>query len=562
MFSERESELIEKIDRGQLEKHLRNISSFVRLAGSDGERKSQEYIMEQLDSSGIKWKEHESLALLSTPISASLEIIGQNINSSIKVKTWSFSGSMPQGIKGLPFLDLRNEFSQNPLDLLCSADIKRDLEGLIVIAPWRGPIPVLIAQARGAAGYVALWAEGKESEIHEGIISFIWGIPSPLENNLYLSIPFVATSYEEGRKLVSLLESNRDGLELRIKTEVFERVESLRTIEATCTGSEDEDWFVLLGSHLDSWHYGATDNATGNALGLALAQTLCATPIGLSLRVCWWSGHSEGRYAGSSLYARDCFEELSRCCLAVMNADVPGMLGSADYKRLAAGPDLFSLANKTVMDLTGQAGSLTGPVRGWDQSFQNIGVSPYFVWSSLLPEGSPNATGDGTMGWWWHTEKDLIQYVDMNILLNDSRLYLLALSRLAQSLEAFPDPKKLVCFLISKIEELPERYLTCFSTVRKNLQFCSEFLGRKPLSLKSRIRVIRLLNRMLYCWKSPFEQDWAINSKYLPGVRIALEKLNKLEGNFAKDSVVAENFLIAQRNRLISLTEDLFAILT
>ena len=562
MLSTSEAELLEKIDSNQLKNHLLNISSFVRQAGSEGERKSREYIFEQLDSSGIEWKEYKSTALLSTPKGASLEIIGRNANYLINVKTWSFSDSVPQGVKGRPFLDLQNEFSKNPLDLLCLTDREKDLEGLIIVAPWRGPIPVFIAQARGAAGYVALWMDGKEAEIHEGIVSFIWGVPSPLENHLYLSIPFVVTSYEEGRKLVSSLESDREGLELEIKTDVFDRVEDLNTIEATCLGAEDEDWFVVVGSHLDSWHYGATDNATGNALVLALAQALHSAPIGLNLRFCWWSGHSEGRYAGSSLYARDRFEELSRYCLAVMNADVPGMSGSGDYRRISVGPDLFSLAKKTVIDLTGQVGRLTGPVRGWDQSFQNIGLSPYFVWASLLPEGSPNATGDGTMGWWWHTEKDLVEHVDMDILLQDSRLYLLALSRLYRGLEIFPDPYKLASFLISKIEKLPEQYSSHFLSVIRNLQFCKEVLGRNRLPLELRIRMTRLLNRMLYCWKGPHEQDWAIQSTYLPGIELALEVLNKSKGVDTRELVVAENFLIAQRNRLLSLIEDLFMILS
>jgi len=559
MLSEKERNQINKIERGKLEDHFKRIASLVRLSGSEGERKSQKYIVEQLDSSGIKWKEHKSQALLSTPVNASLVIKGKNISSSIQVKTWSFSGSFPQGVRGKPVLDLSNDGPQNPLDFFCSTSYEKDLEGTIVVAPWRGPVPVIIAQARGAAGYIALWTQGKEAEIHEGIVSFIWGTPSPWENNLFLSMPFVATSYEEGRELVALVESDPDDLEITINTEVFERVQELSTIEATCPGAEtDEDCFVLLGSHLDSWHHGATDNATGNALGLSLAQTLCLNPIGLNVRICWWSGHSEGRYAGSSLFARDSFDELSRCCLAVMNADVPGMIGAGDYHRLAVGPDLFELAAETVMDLTGQTGAHFGPVRGWDQSFQNIGVSPYFVWSSLLPDRSPVATGDGTMGWWWHTEKDLPQYSDINVLLNDASLYLLALERLSNNLGTFPDPKRLLGFLLSKIDELPGKYLSIFSTVKVNLQTCCEILERKPLLLKSRIRVIRLLNRMLYCWKSSFEQDWAINSKYLPGARMALEILSK-NGNDARRSVVAENFLIAQRNRLISLTQDLLA---
>ncbi len=61
---------------------------------------------------------------------------------------------------------------------------------------------------------------------------------------------------------------------------------------------------MLIAGHFDSWHLGATDNATGNVACLELARVLYAQRDRLQrgVRIAWWPGHSNGRYTGSTWY--------------------------------------------------------------------------------------------------------------------------------------------------------------------------------------------------------------------------------------------------------------------
>ena len=69
---------------------------------------------------------------------------------------------------------------------------------------------------------------------------------------------------------------------------------------AEIKGTSRPDEFVLFHGHLDSWHVGIGDNATGDATLLEIARVFDANrdKLARSLRIAWWSGHSHGRYAG------------------------------------------------------------------------------------------------------------------------------------------------------------------------------------------------------------------------------------------------------------------------
>ena len=62
---------------------------------------------------------------------------------------------------------------------------------------------------------------------------------------------------------------------------------------------------MLLHGHLDSWHVGIGDNATGDATLLELARVFGSTATSWSARCAspGGAGHSHGRYAGSTWYA-------------------------------------------------------------------------------------------------------------------------------------------------------------------------------------------------------------------------------------------------------------------
>ena len=86
--------------------------------------------------------------------------------------------------------------------------------------------------------------------------------------------------------------------------------------------------YVLVGSHYDSWDYGVTDNATGNAAVLELARVLSQKQLRRGVKIAWWPAHSNGRYAGSTWYCDEQFEDLDARCVALVNMDSPGCMGA------------------------------------------------------------------------------------------------------------------------------------------------------------------------------------------------------------------------------------------
>ena len=86
----------------------------------------------------------------------------------------------------------------------------------------------------------------------------------------------------------------------------------------------------MVTGHVDSWGLGALDNASGNACAVELARILAplASDMRRSVRFVLWSGHSHGRYAGSTAWCDAHFEELERHCLLNVNADCLGGRGA------------------------------------------------------------------------------------------------------------------------------------------------------------------------------------------------------------------------------------------
>lgn len=533
MLTSAERDLLGAIDHGRVWKDVETIAAFDRRSGREGEAKAADFIAERLNRAGVKWTLHRYPVWLSDPVSARLTLIdADGSERRLPCKTWSFCASTREPVRGTPVFVEKTELLRNPLDLLAArgAPRERDLLGKIVVARTASPVAAMDAQDRGAAALVCVWEQGDETLIHEGNVNFIWGQPDPWESSLYPALPVAVMPRGEGEELIRRARGGEAVLEL--ETRVESGCRDIPVLEADLPGESEE--YVLLGNHLDSWHYGACDNATGNAVALAMAGLFAGRPLARGIKICWWSGHSNGRYAGSSAFAADNFDSLQRRCLALCNADMPGLHGADDFARGSSGPDLRGLYASVVADATGQILRPGGFVTGWDLSFKNIGVSSCMSWSSTLPDGSPDGTANSFMSWWWHTEEDVMEHVDAGVMKQDARLYALALSRLA-SPEKFP-------FNVSALAAALERELGRYEDtgdLRARLQ-------ELPLSRIEPLRATRLLNRALYAFKDAQQQDWALPLDWLPGLSLA----QKASPRGGRAKLMIQAFRRGQINRL------------
>ncbi|MDR3231735.1 MAG: M28 family peptidase, partial [Synergistaceae bacterium] len=409
MLTVRERELLSLLEFKSLLSHFDVLASLNRRSDGDGEGAARQYLLEHLTEAGVSCGVSADEGILGFGRAATVRVRSASTVSvsdgffearDIPAKAWNFSPGTTE-VVGVASVLSKDRAPSGVLDYLSSVRPVRpsqggDLAGRVVLSRFFSPPVILDATSRGAVGFVICWPRGDEEEIHHSGTVMWWGTPSPEEASWAPDIPVVAVNKRDGDRLIGAAE--RGKLALALSSESEEEVVPVHRVEAAIPSTTGDPRFVLVGAHLDSKCLGATDNATGSALALSLAVALSRMEHRRwGVRVCWWSGHEFGRYTGSSLYARDRFDELEHNCVAYANIDMPGMKGATDWSAITAGPDLFGLAARTVLDVTGQRGVPAGRVRAWDQSFQNLGVSSLFVWSSQLPSNSSCRTGGGAM---------------------------------------------------------------------------------------------------------------------------------------------------------------------
>lgn len=540
MIDAYERALLGTLDQARVLHDTAAIAAFDRRSGREGEAKAIDLLTERLDRAGVSWWLHRYPVWLSDPVRAALTAVGEDgAARRVPCKTWSFCPPSRGTVRGCALVLDASQLEHNPLTLLLSQNSprERDLDGMIVVTRTCSPVAVLDAGRRGAAAMVCVWPQGDESLIHEGNVNLVWGQPEPWELSLYPAIPVVVTSRGEGEKLIA--DAARGPLNLELETEVESGLAKIPVLEADISGESDE--YVLLGNHLDSWFFGACDNATGNAVALNMAEMFAARRLSRGLKICWWSGHSNGRYAGSAAFCAGSFSSLVRRCLAVCNADMPGLQGATDFGRGSSGVDLRALYAAVVADVTGQTLRPGEWPSGWDLSFKNVGISSCMSWTSTLPDSSPHGTANGFMSWWWHTEADLMEHIDGEILAQDARVYALTLCRLLRPCE-FPFNNGA---LAAELARCLRRYP---GTEKLTASLETMHFGRE-----NALSACRLLNRALYAFKDAAAQDWALPLGQTPGLALAASAHARCD----RERLALEAFRIAQMNRLSDLISQL-----
>ena len=145
-------------------------------------------------------------------------------------------------------------------------------------------------------------------------------------------------------------------------------------------GADGDAPFVLFSGHHDTWYYGVMDNGSANATMLEVAR-LCVAQRERwqrGLRLCFWSGHSHGRYSGSTWYVDEHWDELDRRCVAHINVDSTGAEGADILENVGSMSELGALAAEAIETQSGQRLLGKRMSRGADQSFNGVGLPAIF----------------------------------------------------------------------------------------------------------------------------------------------------------------------------------------
>ena len=395
--------------------------------------RGMEEVVSRLERHGVPVTVHEPRLYLSLPGEARVEAGGRTF----RAKPPAYSADARGGLTGTLVYVGANQ--ADDIDTIFdrkldpSRDVRSEVEGRIVISEGFAS-PGMIAQFEelGAIGVIGI---NPGEDIHWGICTTVWGTPDLDDLPRKPTVASVAVNAPDGRALIEMA-----GQEITLFTEMEEGWFASKLPEVLIEGTAPEEGYVLLHGHLDSWDVGVGDNATGDATMLEVARVLWAhrDKLRRSVRIAWWPGHSTGRYAGSTWFADRFAIDLEENCVAQVNCDSPGCRWASEFIDLSLMSEAGGFVGAVVRDVAGKTAQGERPHRAGDYSFNNIGISSYFMLSSTMPTALREEKGYYAVGGCggniaWHTENDTLEIADRDSLMRDMKVYALAVLRNANA---------------------------------------------------------------------------------------------------------------------------------
>ena len=409
---------------------IERFTTLVRESGSADEFAAADYIAAQLARLKIPHEVHEPTLYLSLPRSASVELPAAGATT-LQGKPPSFAASTGPGGVSAPVVHVPAAAIKDVTDLFEDHRAAgTDVRGKIVVSEgYAMPLAVQRFERAGAAGQVYI-NPGKR--VHWGICTPIWGMPTDRTLEQKPRTPVLAISRPDGDRLLGAIQS---GLaQITIRTALEEGWYRCKVPVARIAGASDD--LLLAHGHYDSWDVGIGDNAVGDATLLELARIFHAHKRKLrrSLWVAWWPGHSMGRYAGSTWFADRFAMELRQRCVAALNIDSPGCRDATVYEEVMWMAEAGDLCRRAIQDATGVTPHRLRPIRAGDYSFNQIGLTSFFMLLSNISKAERDARGFYPVGGCggniaWHTEDDTLEVADRENLTRDLRVYVTAISR-------------------------------------------------------------------------------------------------------------------------------------
>ena len=538
------------------------IARWVRLTGTEEESAAFDYVEETLGELGLRTVRHAARAYVSLPEGAELSVAGEDVPAI----THSMAPSTPAGGLELPLVYVG---AGTPEDYA-----GKDVAGAAALVDGIAiPGKAMAAEEAGAAACVFANAD---EHVHEMIVSTLWGSPTPQDLERLPKIPMASVGAAGAETLRAACEDqNRPPVHL--ETRVSTGWREIPTLVAQLDGAEEPEKFVLFSGHIDSWHRGAMDNGSANALMLEVLRVLVPERESLrrSLRLAFWSGHSHGRYAGSTWYADNFWEDLDDNCVLHLNADSTGGRGATVVTEGQAMAETSGVAADAVREVTGEVfeGSRFG--RSGDQSFMALGIPSLFMFVSEQPPGQDASAGDvvallggpgakgGGVGWWWHTTEDTPDKVDPELLARDARIYAASAHRFLSEAVIPLDLEASAGELLGHLRDWQARaegrfdLSSAVSRAEEVADLAARFTSHASAAREeaaarvngTMTRADRILVRLNYAVSDPYGHDPAVGQPPLP-LLAPVDRLGSTEPDGAEESELLV-LLVRRRNRVM-----------
>lgn len=447
-----EQTIFDSIEKDEPWELLEELCELRRISPSEDEMKAAELIENCLDSYDVPYNRYDPEFFLSVPHGAEVRIpeTGESWSGSDDdfedeqplVKVLAFSAKGPV-LGDAVYLDISSpEDDKGALEGTTVDTSGMDLEDKIVVTDTLTVSKRFFKDIEDAGAKALVCIHPYEDEPLNTTVSPIWGaIPHPDEKDLLPNAVYPTVAQPVGDRLFELFEKE-GSFELEVEADLTEGWFECPLVLGRIPGeaAPDNDDFVLLHGHLDSWFYGATDNATGNVAKVELARVLNEhrDQFKRDLWIAFWPAHEGGRYGGSTWFVDEFAQDLADNCVAHVNLDSPGTKDATEYlsrvKWMAAANDLCIGA---IDDVTGKSTQRHRPARAGDYAFNNIGI-PGMSLQTSIPKSVrearnyPAIGGSGGNSRAWHRTTDTIEEADPDVLQRDTRVFGIVLSRLLQ----------------------------------------------------------------------------------------------------------------------------------
>lgn len=522
--------------------------------------KGAEMILARLRDHGMPGEMLEPTLFVSNPISASVTVGG----TTYRGKPPAFAASVPGGLTA-PLFYLDSTGKPAGTDRMSTRYDPKLLAGKIVVTEGMAlPYVVGDIETAGAAGVIAV---NPGQNIHWGTVSTIWGTPGANDVSRLPKIPSCAVNLPDGGAIIA---AAKRGETATIATELLTGWHLAKMPTVLIPGAEEPEKFVLLHGHYDSWQVGVGDNATGNACMLEVARVLWANRAKLkrSVRLVWWSGHSTARYGGSTWFADTFALDLAKNCVVHMNCDSPGCAGATTYPAISATPECEMVVRQVVRAATGQETKAKRPARNSDYAFHGIGISACFMASSMMPSEEVKARGWYHVGGCggniaWHTEDDIFEVADPEVLKRDIGVYLGAVL-------AFANAERLPVDFAAHAADLADTMAAYqkaagarfdLTPARQALGAFQKILAKLAGARAEKyndavMRLARVLVPINFAEGPRFTHDPAVNFPAIPALGLCLE-LDRFQGDELR---FAQASLLRGRNRVTAAIQDAIEI--
>lgn len=553
--------VISEIRQENIEETTIAFSHWKRASASPDAEAAADYLLEKLEEYGIPRQRLLFSGYMSSAVSASLEILGEN-SRSFDVVPCGFTKNT-EDLVGELYYDSLSE--KNNLTNIEKEERFEAFKGKIILTREYCSDIAYEAAAAGALGIIGMYNSPEEVPHYFGASNHN-GTPTPDNRHLLPTLPCIDCTKSAGEYLIAQMRKGPVRVRMSALADTGVKLASIPV--AFIQGSEEN--FVMMDGHYDSHCEGMTDNGAGDAIILELARCLHKNRhlLKRSILVCWWAGHEFGQYAGSTWFSDTYFEKLRDRCVAHINIDVAGSRGAERIRARTTQMEGRSFTAERIQRFTGFEAQpyIQLPHLG-EQSFLGREVP---ITIMLKYEAAPEKQKVWPVGggYWWHSREDTLDKVDYANAMRDAKINAEMICEIANSrhlpvdMPAFlAEMRKLLLEIASALNqdfELAPVFSHLERLEKKVLELCDAMKGQQETDTIVQ-KTAGALIQMVYTYTSPYEYDKLAVPANFQKFRAAMNVTR--ENTDAATYLFLQTDFLRQRNRLVGEMDRLYDVI-